>query len=450
MNDVIFNRNGIVRSYKTLTELSNAENIGLVQSNTVIMARDLEERFFICLVNGILYISDTIKFIKSETDVDFDSETIDFYENFGFIYPPWTQYTDVFITAPYVSFSIDRKVEFHTVTEEHKLNDSPSKVDELLDVYFSRDQSQRYSILVSGGIDSSVLLGYSSEKESLVNAYMCKMSSIPKEEKVAEKQCVSINTPFSLFNLDKDLTHRAIEFLTETGEIISDPIAPVFPEMLSRIAEHEGKAILLDGQGADSLFNGLPHNKLCDLWVKTKFVRPLFYPFKILPTYENRKTSLSRKVYRASKVLKCLSYPSFRDCFLHSLSSQFSLSNTIVRELCKDIDLIYEKKKDWHYVIRYIFMFRMLPAREMQKYLLAKKYNIEFKIPFISRLFLDEYMPSDSAFSIKGETYKFPMHSLAQKYWPGTFTSSATSPFQVEYKLGSNNLLEMSYKYLSE
>lgn len=450
MNNVIFNRNGIVRKYTTLTELSDAEPVGLVQSNSVIMSSDLDERFFICLVNDSLYISDSLKFIKSETDVDFDSESISFHENFGFIYPPRTQYTDVFITAPYVSFFIDKKIEFQTVMIDEKLNDNPGEVVELLDSYFSLDKSHHYSILVSGGIDSSVLLGYSSEKTNLVNAYMCKMSSIPKEEKVAEKQCASINTPFNLFNLNKDLTDRAIEFLSETGEIISDPIAPVFPEMLARIAENEESAILLDGQGADSLFNGLPHNKLYDYWAKTKLIRPLFYLFKIMPTYERKKTSLSRKLYRASKVLKCLSYSNFRDCLLYSLSAQFSLSNAVVRDICDDMDLIYSKKKDWHYVIRYIFMFRILPAREMQKYLLAKRYNIEFKLPFISKTFLDEYMSSDSAFSIIGKTYKYPMQALAQKYWPGVFSSSATSPFQVEYKLGSSNLLEISYKQLSK
>ena len=89
-------------------------------------------------------------------------------------------------------------------------------------------------------------------------------------------------------------------------------------------------------------------------------------------------------------------------------------------------------------------MFRVLPAREMQKYIIAHNNGYRFKLPFLESEFIERhfYMPSDRA--IKNGIYKHPMTKLAQIHWPGFFKDSKTSPFQVDFSTGNIGIKELS------
>jgi asparagine synthetase B (glutamine-hydrolysing) len=454
---IIFFYKGKCLEFGALSELNNSkifDDIYVIKDE--VFVKSITTRLFIYTVDSKLYLADSLKFIITNCKLTVSNDAVDFYEKFNFIYPPFTQYNNVYLMAPFLKFKLENKVlSFSNLDLQKKTSDNA--VNELdIENEIKSDlgkllNQENYSILVSGGIDSSVLLGWGSHNSVINSAYMCNMSSIPNESQVAQKQCDSKSINLTLFDLDMDLTHRAEQFINETGELISDPISIVFPELFERLNNQENSRLtyLIDGQGADSLFNGLPHNKLYSLWLATRMFSVFFKPFQMLPSFTDKSSSFKRMVYRAVKVIKSLAFDSFEDSLIFSLVVEQTNSKSKLEEYFKnEVTEKYQSLNNWDAVIRYIFLYRILPAREMQKYLLARKYNIKIVAPFIEQSIIARYINLDKKHTVKGGVYKYPMTKLANEYWPRFFKNSKTSPFQVNFTLKTHSLSKYSLESL--
>lgn len=436
-------------------ERSNLSTIVLHQDGFYFVS--LADRYFITVSDGCVFLSKNLKLLAENLNLEIDGDAISFYKDFGFIYSPFTQYKSVFLCSPYLHFEINNNLlvsnNFYFDFSSHVNNPPPLK--DSLENYFvgyannKLNVTKNIGVLVSGGIDSSVLLACGNKFLLLDRAYMCKMSSLVNEESRASRQCNELSLDFDLIDLDKNLDDSADKFLAESGELISDPIAPVFIDIFEHISSLNKKDThLIDGQGADSLFNGLPHDKLFDLWVKFKKVKFIFGWSKFLSMPKNKSSPLKRKIYRFIKVAKCLTENSFSISLARSLSETGDLPNGKVFErFLSDLDFINHNLGDWHKTLKYIFMFRILPSREMQKYLFCNKYDITMVLPFLDSYFIEQYFHLDCINNIVAGVYKFPLKSLVDEYWPGMFNGSQTSPFQVNYSLRHKSIKELSLCY---
>jgi len=447
----VFIDNGIVSNYTSVEEFVRESNSGLNLDVGEIYSDDINVRFFITIESKSLIISNNLAEIRLRTTSDVSTDAMNFYSKFGYIYPPFTQYKNVYLIVPYMAFSF----KSNEITFSHRnFSIFPPNVDvslhDSLGDFFSQNIEENFSVLISGGIDSSALLGFSNDKLQLGSAYMCDMSSIPKESQVANQQCESINLPFYLINLDKDLTHRAKEFMNETGELIYDPISVVFPELISQVCLADKKMHLIDGQGADSLLNGLPHNKLYNLWSKTKIIRPILKWFNYIPVYNSKSTPFQRKLYRVTKVLKCLSFESFESSLICSMTENDTPVTDMEKTFFHDLVFLNKSYDNWNFVLRFVFLFKILPVREMQKYLLANKYNVKFHLPLLDKKIVHEYLGLDESLTVKNGVYKYPITRMAHEYWPDFFKNSKTSPFQVNYKIANGDVKSFSSKYIRE
>ena len=427
------------------------EHLGLkfIGNDVAFYSASLTTRLFIFKLGNVVYISDCLANMTEYLEgVQELQSSIDFYKKFGFILPPFTQHTGVYMTAPFVCFNISEKeIAFRSNYPENKNNtscDTPVLVDEL-DSFFSKlKNDDELEILVSGGIDSSALLGFVNDRFTVSKSIMCKMSSLPKEGIIANELSNSIKVPFESYNLDVDLSYRASEFVDETGEYISDSISLVFPELFEKINDLSQEKNIIDGQGADSLLNGLPLDKIYTFWAKISWARYVFYPLSLLPIYKDKSTPLKRKLYRFSKALKCLTQLDFRHSILCAMTENENIDTEYEKYFLSELSELYNKYKDWHLVLRMVYLFRVLPAREMQKYLLAKKYNINIIAPFLDDDLISAYLFTPNSETVKRGVYKYPITKLAQYYWPGYFETSKTSPFQINYRLGLNDIKSFS------
>ncbi|TMP13896.1 hypothetical protein CWC04_17975 [Pseudoalteromonas sp. S2893] len=409
----------------------------------------LATRLFIFKFDDVLYVSDSLAgvtdYLKNSEELP---DSVGFYKKFGFILPPFTQYSGVYITAPYIRFDISeigiKYSSYYPSIDSLATNSTPSLEQELSAFFSKLDPSIKLDILVSGGIDSSALLGFVNDKFTLSKSIMCQMTSLPKEGIIANELCDSIRIPFESHNLDTDLSNRASEFIDETGEYISDSISLVFPELFDRISEPHQAKYLIDGQGADSLLNGLPLDKVYTLWTRLSWAKYLFYPLSKLPIYKDKSSPLKRKLYRFSKAIKCLTQLDFRNSILCAMTEDESITTDHEKYFLSELEDLHNKYQDWHLVLRVVYLFRVLPAREMQKYLLAKKYNINIVAPFLDDDLINAYLFTPNSETIKKGIYKYPITILAQRYWPGYFETSKTSPFQINYRLGLNDIKSFS------
>ena len=411
-------------------------------------------RYFFTLWEKELFITDSLKKLEKVCKLKKNEDALNFYKKYGFIYPPYTQYENVYLTNPYTKFRVENEFVVFSLNPLEKVARPDSEnLESILNHYFKSFKEKSLNVLVSGGIDSSALLGLLYSQNKVSNTFMCKMTSLPSEGVLADRLTKTINIPLSTYDLDKDLTHRANELLSDKGEIIADSIALVFPELFESVDKPINEVLyLVDGQGADSLLNGLPLNKIYNIWSKLALVRLLIYPFSKFPIYQNKSTPLKRKFYRFSKALKCLSQTDFRLSILNAMVENDSITEPLELEkiMLSDIGFLYEKYQDWHLVIRYLYMFKILPAREMQKYLLANKYGVRIVAPFLDEEVIKKLIFLDNDSTMNSGLYKYPITKLAQKYWPGFFETSKTSPFQVNFKIGTSDLKQYSIDFLNK
>ena len=375
-------------SFSSLEDILKSEYGHLFSLNNdrlTLKTQSLSERFFICKSDEKLIISDNLKRAVESIDARVNSPSIDFYKKYGFIIPPFTQYENVYLTVPNFEYKIGNIITYNKVSPSfsHSGSDSYSTLQDSLKSFFKSFMSNKLTVLVSGGIDSSALLGFLSNSGNVKSSVMCKMSSLPNEGKLAQALCEKVNVPFKLIDLDLDLTDRAFELISETGELISDPISVIFPELFDNLGNKDKLLYLVDGQGADSLLNGLPLNKVFNLWSKLKYFRYLLLPLNLLPVYKNKSTPLKRKIYRITKAIKSISQADFRKSILTVMTESEREGGALEAYFLEDIKDLHCYFGDWHTVIRYIYLYRVLPAREMQKYLLADKYNIKIVAPFL-------------------------------------------------------------------
>ncbi|SUB83913.1 Asparagine synthase (glutamine-hydrolyzing) [Pragia fontium] len=445
----------IINPLNIASSEASIQSMGLIIKSDAIFNESLTTRLYLCYFNNDIIISENVSELVDKIDAEIDRDAAEFYIRYGFIFPPFTLYKNIFLMSAYTGFSLSKPLETSTILPEKPLpaeesrNYSANVQDDLITSL--EKNSGKYNVLFSAGVDSSVLLGMAIQLDKAENAINCFMSSMPEESHKAKKMCELKEIPIQTISVRHDLENQANEFLNITSEPISDKIALVIPTIINDL-NLDKSLFILDGQGADSLFSGLPHDKLYNLYHK-KLVRLIARPFSILPIWENKKTRAGRLLYRITKVLKCLSSTSDEELLAHSLveesDKKISSNNKILQQFYSEINILKKELKDFHLVIRYIFMFRILPAREMQKYILSQQQGYQFKLPFLETDFIKRHFYISSHQSIIDNIYKYPMTKLAKHYWPGFFKDSKTSPFQVDFNTGSLGIKELSLNHIS-
>lgn len=428
--------------------------LGLQVEDGVIFNTDIKNRFYIFFTGKYAVVSNSLIKMREEKRLTVNEHAKEFYLRYGFINPPFTLYDNVYLLALYIGICLNKPYSCVTrYPEVIKYEDSTLELQQEIqnDIKgYLREENGKYQILFSGGLDSSLLLGIAHELDMTDSAVNCFMSSMPDESIRAQKMCESKNIPFRKVRVNDDLTIMAGKFIDYTAEPIADKIALVMPAIFSA-QEAERKETILDGQGADSLFSGLPHDRLYDFYTKKGYHR-LGQCLGWLPVWRNKKNPLGRCLYRMTKSLNCLGAANPVAMIIRSLveheAELLSPDNHVQKWLNKELNSLYEHLGDFHLVIRYFFMFRMLPAREMQKYILAESFGYRFNLPFLDQSFVTKYFYLPPSNSIKSGVYKYPVVTAAKKYWSDFFHNSRTSPFQVDFNTGGETINNFSISYI--
>ncbi|WP_404408569.1 hypothetical protein LG272_11025 [Pseudidiomarina marina] len=462
------NEDGLVISFNP--KIQKNLGLSLCSKGEFVFNRSIKQRFYLFYHKNRVYVTKRIRsfldFKRNEISVSLDSSL--FYQKFGFIYPPYTLYNNIFLMSPFVGFRIiDGKVDVSTLPFESlkKDDDDPltysginldahikGLLARFVDKSLTQSKTSHLSVLFSGGIDSSVLLALTKDKRHFDCAYTCNMPTLQSEIEKSKLMCEYAKVNQAIIDVPADLECEAERFLEYSLEPIQDNIAPVLSYVYREIGSRAAKKdfnldsyYLLDGQGADSLLSGLPHDKVYRAYKIISRVPGLRSVLKFLP--QSFKRERSRLLYRIFKALSALSAENAQSMLVNALIENkevnlksdnrvLSYMNQELNELC----CVYD---DFHMVIRYFFMFRVLPAREMQKYVNVPS-GINILLPFLDDEVVSELFFTPSNKLIRNGIFKAPMVHIAKSHWPSFFSKSKTSPFAVFYKVGSTNIVEYS------
>lgn len=380
-----------------------------------------------------IYFTNNLKNLSNIFQFEIDEEIEFYYKNTGLIIPPYTIYKNIYRIGPYTMFKIeDNKIIIKDIFPKSNKNKLDiERFEKIIEKsLFELKNTSMNVITLSGGADSSLLTAISYKNNIYAKTITCLMDGLEHEYNKARKISAQFNYPNIKYIPDSDKLNSIVKhYISNTFEPIFDSIYPVMTNMLENIEYIN----ILDGQGADSILMGLPHNRLVGIYKNyMKFFRPLVQVFE---KYEiNKGSRLGRYLFRLQKALSSLAHNDVYECLLSSLNFPIIKESNYYMFVYKKLTEINEHYKDIHKVVSYFFTFKVISIREIQKYesLITNKKNVI--LPFLEDAMINYIFSLDTNELIDKLNIKKPIYDLINNYLPGIIKRNQTSPFFVKYK----------------
>lgn len=424
---------------------------GLNLLNNFYIRENLRTKIFIRVIGKKIFLSNSLKQLQNSKNGsnEFNNEAILNYKICGFIPSPYTIFKDTFSLQYYSGIKIEKN--YLVIEKFYPKKSKPFNNQNEFESYFENNifvkNSKNMFLFFSGGADSLFIFYNLFKKTKNFKNIIVKMNGMEKEFEFAKKISEHYNIETLLYNdFDNDIEKNIISFIEDEIDLIQDPIVPIYKELVLQNTLYKNE-MFFDGQGADSLFMGLPHNLLINIYnpylAKIFILFRFFFNVSVIPN-----TYLKRLYYRAGKVLKSLSQNDWISCFLSSI--EISKKNEVYSELYKTLSDNYSHFKCKHKSISFFFLVIILDAREMQKYRSLKKSD-NICLPFLDKELIEKVFSTPTEFFIKKIYKKIPIYNFINKF-QFKISYFKTSPFFVDYKIGNDkkNIYEYSLNKIIE
>ena len=449
-------------SIKENASISNlADFIGLnTESDTI--SYHTEESFgeyiyfYLNSKNHIVFsknIESVFSYALSEaTDISMNKNLINAYVDTGFILPPFTIYNGVYILPQYTKIFFNDNnqliIEYYLPRDNKDkrfkdINDFHASIQSVIDDITHLDNENVNIICtLSGGADSALILKYLSENNfHNLFSYTCNMPSAQNEGRKAKEISNLLGiTNISFEYNDKDTRRQVDKFIKKIKLPLSDPIVPVFTSMFQELnnkQEFTGKKnIIIEGQSADTIFLGLPHNILINIY-RSYF--SLFFRFitRLIPNVKNKDSSFQRFFYRLAKLIDALGEKTWEQAFLKSLEHDKKSYEDYYQFLSEVLKNSVTLSDDRHHAVL-LFFLHINQTREFQKYKLLPS-NYFLVTPYLNANLISRSLNTPTEFFTHGLKKKEPIFTLIKRYFGKIIKDNQTLPFYVSYKFSPHD-----------
>ena len=416
--------------------------LDLNKTNNGLKRNSIRERPYLLIDNSDIIFSNTVtNLVNYQLRSSIDMKICSSYLNSGFIPAPYTIYKDLFCIPLFSEVTINDNILYinNSFPDEAEPFDSQDSFEIFLESIINRIKNKDISLLFSGGADSLFIL-HKIRKNHLFKNIIVKMEGMIKEYTKAIKISAYYNINTITYNKDIESIYKNLDsYIEEKYEPIQDPISPVYKDIINKNL-NSADDIFVDGQGADSLLMGLPHNLIINVYspkrIKIFKLLNLIFFINVRPN-----TGFKRLYYRIKKVVNSLLEEDWKSCFLSLID--IHKNNELYQFYYKNISLYENEFKCKHKAISYFFLINILDSREMQKYRMLND-NVKILLPFLDINLINRVFSTNSSFFIKGIYKKIPIYSCVNKY-KFKVSNFRTSPFFVDYSKDENT--EDIFKY---
>lgn len=423
-------------SNKPFVKLNN--KLFKIYKNQILKNSILDNLFIFIDKEKIIILNKLANYKKK---LDKDQKNINYLIKYRLNQPFKTIYSNLFVFPPYSKLIIENNDLYVEILFPDK---SASQINyKNTIIYFDNYTKNNFfkkknvNLSFSGGSDSLFLLSFFIENKINVKLICHLMPGLEKKQiELLKKIKKKYKIEFELHNnFNKK---NKIEIIKKYTQEYCIPILD--PVMVNYQLMHfnKKKSIIVDGQNADSLFLGLPHQKLIRFYNRFfKFryifkILNLFFKYRIEP-----KNNITRHLYRIKKAVNSLSSDNWIDCFINSLDLPKGES-----DLKKIISTTYKFYQDELFVISYIFLFYIIPQREFQKF--STSTNI-FYLPFYNKKLIESVFCSNSNL-IYGDHGKSFIFERVKNYFDIDLKGK-TNPFYIKDQ-NKNDLLLHSLNFI--
>lgn len=409
-----------------------------VRKNQILKNSILDTLFILIKKDEVIILNKLTNYKKK---LDIDQKNINYLIKYRLNQPFKTIYSNLFIFPPYSKLIIENDNLYIEILFPEK---SASQINyknaiNYFDNYTKNNFSKKKNINLSfsGGSDSLFLLSFFIENKINVKLICHLMPGLEKKQIELLKQ---IKKKYKIeYELHNNFNKKnKIEIIKKYTQEYCIPILD--PVMVNYQLMHfnKKKSIIVDGQNADSLFIGLPHQKLIKFYKRFNKLRFLFKVLNLFFQYRiEPKNNITRNLYRIKKALNSLSSNDWIDCFIHSLDLPKGES-----DLKKIIISSYKFYQDELLVISYIFLFYIIPQREFQKFSTSR--NV-FYLPFNNQKLIESVFCSNSNL-IYGDNGKSFIFERVKSFF-NIDLKGKTNPFYVKDQ-NKNDLLLHSLNFI--
>ncbi len=444
---IFIGNNGITTSSDSIPTECNIDSKKQENGHSSYTVSNFMNSFYCFYRNNTIYIAKNIKTLHTHLKngcLVIDSNKRDYYLEAGFVFAPWTLYQDTYMICPGFMYEVDNGT-FSILAEWKSTKNTTFDMNtfkELLHKIISDgvNESDRICITLSGGLDSALIAYYF---KSIVGSNAYTITAEMPRQKSERNRALDIsgmfgfrNIPYKYSKEHSDYNSILLRYTNDTLLPMSDPIIPVLYDMLEKNIEDKNN-IVVEGQGADSVCFGLPHNALMQrysakLWLIYKII------YSVIPNVKSRSNSFLRKIYRIKKALYCYSHNSNYEAYYASYLSN-SLDNEFTCKIKEYFKQCFEHYSSDQHAVAHIMLFSVLSAREMNKYSLLKSEGIQVFLPFLDARLIEYTFNANISSFVNNKVRKKPLYDLGEEWFPGLFKLNSTSPFYIDYELTRNS-----------
>lgn len=376
----------------------------------------------------------------------------------GFVLPPLTIFEGIYRLWPFSELSVRRESTgyvFSVVDNFDELSlvgvgrltyeETQNAIGECLSNSLQELSTQipdRVAVFtLSGGIDSSLLMLLGSKwfETRAVGATVRSPGQESEFQRAVIAARIAGVRDHVIIGVE-DISRDSIdEYVTTFAEPIYDMAVPGVVSLLRAVQarlNHEEDLLVIEGQCADTVLLGRPHNLVAQAWEAFPSVtRPLAYMIARIEAQSALKhVRGGRLLYRASKGARVLSSHNNIEAFMTSLGIRGVFRNVMVEYyeiLRESVETVISKSPTFQRGIAHFFLSRVLPVREMQKYRLGLRQGIMFAFPYMDERLLSIVRAIPDSFLVTTTSRKRVLFDLAARVLPKDLYTRTTSPFYV-------------------
>lgn len=393
----------------------------------IILARDrmgLKPLFYHKTKDSICWASEIKAILKADWIVrKINWEGV--YTNFRFqtTLVPQTCFAGIFSVEPGTYISITGKGELECKTTNfwrlpstiHKHISEKEAADTVEKLLYESVKKQLYAdvplvVMMSGGIDSTLVMSKAYDIESDVSAFTLDYQYDNDEVKNAEKIAAIKNFKHHVYRVsESDITKS----LKDDIQHFEEPYISI--EVLvhaANIAKHHHYKVVLSGNGADELFGGYKHLQKFLIWKKRRRLR-------FLKNFIPPVNSFTQKIKN---------YWSQKDVFDFFSKGQIGFQDHEIRKLFKkdyfdafDSSLkSYRHNENLEYsdYFRYDMKYSLSSHHVFRDDLSAMRHSVEFRYPYLSNELIDFVAQLPQHYRFNGKINKPLLREVAKKELP--------------------------------
>ncbi|WP_336703526.1 asparagine synthase (glutamine-hydrolyzing) [Chryseobacterium indologenes] len=395
-------------------------------SQKLILARDrvgMKPLFYHQNEEGLVWASEIKALLKNEL-VKPEINWNGVYTNFLFqtTLAPQTCFQHIFSLEPASFMTIDLKDQKITKKKFWKLP-SPSgkniseeeavkKIDELLSQSISEQlfADVPVAIMMSGGIDSTLIASKSKSFNAGVNTYTI---SYPFSEEEVTNASIAARHFDVLHEIKEVSDEEALEHLTENIQHFEEPYSS-FEVLINaaKYAHDKNFKVVVSGNGADELFAGYSHTLKLNKWLLMRnfnFVNPLIFT----------KDKFSQRVKNYFSQDHMFDFFRQSQISMRPLEVKSLINPDIYSKINSDLSNYHlSEEKNYSGYFEYDIKYSLSSHHVFRDDLSAMKYSVEFRYPYLSNSLIDYVSALPQNIRFNGVQNKPLLRKTAEKYLP--------------------------------